>query len=95
MTKYNLVPVTRKVLADLETPLSIYLKIGNKKNSFLLESIEGGEKWGRYSIIGLPASKAIEVTGQCIRVFENGEPAKKLVGAKPKGALLEEIGEFL
>ncbi len=83
MTKYNLVPVTRKVLADLETPLSIYLKMGNKKNSFLLESIEGGVKWGRYSIIGLPASKALEVTGQCIRVFENGELVEEISDKDP------------
>ncbi len=83
MPKYNLVPMTKKVLADLETPLSIYIKLANKKNSFLLESIEGGEKWGRYSIIGLPADKAIEVTGQSIKVFENNVLTEQIFDRDP------------
>ena len=52
---YNRVAITRRVLADLDTPLSAYLKLAAEPFSYLLESVEGGEKWGRYSIIGLPA----------------------------------------
>ncbi|MGJ7458083.1 anthranilate synthase component I [Halomonas sp. MA07-2] len=60
---YNRIPVTREVLADLDTPLSTYLKLANRPWSFLLESVQGGEKWGRYSIIGLPSRERIEVRG--------------------------------
>ena len=49
----NRVPLVREVLADLDTPLSVYLKLADAPYSYLLESVHGGEKWGRYSIIGL------------------------------------------
>ncbi|MFP4614897.1 MAG: anthranilate synthase component I [Thiohalorhabdus sp.] len=52
---YDRIPVVREVLSDLETPVSAFLKLAGKPRSFLLESVEGGEKWGRYSILGLPA----------------------------------------
>ncbi len=58
---YNRIPVAREVLADLDTPLSVYLKLANKPYSYLFESVHGGEKWGRYSIIGLPCRERIEV----------------------------------
>ena len=51
---YNRIPLVREVLADLDTPLSVYLKLAEGPYSYLLESVQGGEKWGRYSIIGLP-----------------------------------------
>jgi anthranilate synthase component 1 len=51
---YTRVPVYRSVLADLDTPLSVYLKLADGPDSYLFESVEGGETWGRYSIIGLP-----------------------------------------
>ena len=50
---FNRIPVTREVLADMETPLSTYLKLGKGRYSYLFESVQGGEKWGRYSIIGM------------------------------------------
>ena len=49
---YNRVPVVHETLADLDTPLSVYLKLAQGAYSYLLESAQGGEKWGRYSIIG-------------------------------------------
>ena len=52
---YNRIPVTLETFADLDTPLSIYLKLANQPFSYLLESVIGGERFGRYSIIGLPA----------------------------------------
>ncbi|HKT33131.1 MAG TPA: anthranilate synthase component I [Gammaproteobacteria bacterium] len=52
---FNRIPVTREILADLDTPLSTYLKLADVPYSFLLESVQGGETWGRYSIIGLPS----------------------------------------
>lgn len=64
MNRQNRVALTRRVLADLETPLSVYAKLAQGKNSFLLESVEGGEKWGRYSIIGLPAKRTLQISGR-------------------------------
>ncbi len=64
------VPLTRRVLADLDTPLSVYLKLARAQQSFLFESVEGGEKWGRFSIIGLPASRSIRVWGSEICVMD-------------------------
>ncbi len=64
---HNRIPVTREVLADLDTPLSTYLKLADAPWTFLLESVQGGEKWGRYSIIGLPSRERIEVRGHEVR----------------------------
>ena len=63
---YNKIPLMREVLADLDTPLSAFLKLAAQPNSYLFESVQGGEKWGRYSIIGLPCKTRIEVRGQQI-----------------------------
>ena len=65
---YNRVPVYREVLADLDTPLSTYLKLAGAPYSYLLESVQGGEKWGRYSIIGLPSRTRIRVHGHHVRL---------------------------
>ena len=69
---YNAVPLVREVLADLDTPLSAYLKLANGPYTYLLESVEGGEKWGRYSIIGLPAKSILRITGKHLVIEENG-----------------------
>lgn len=65
---YNRIPVTHEVLADLDTPLSVYLKLAAGPYSYLLESAQGGEKWGRYSIIGLPARTILTVRGDDITI---------------------------
>lgn len=69
---YNRIPLMREVLADLDTPLSTYLKLCARPYSYLFESVQGGEKWGRYSIIGLPANKIISITNTTVRIKENG-----------------------
>ena len=51
---YNRIPLVQELLADLDTPLSLYLKLANQPFSYLLESVVGGERFGRYSFIGLP-----------------------------------------
>jgi len=61
---YNCIPVAREVLADLDTPLSVYLKLVTGPYGYLFESVHGGEKWGRYSIIGLPCRSRLRVDGQ-------------------------------
>ena len=68
---FNRVPLVREVLADLDTPLSTYLKLANAPYSYLFESVHGGEKWGRYSIIGLPCNKVIKISGYEISLYEN------------------------
>jgi len=64
---YNRIPLQLETLADLDTPLSIYLKLANRPGSYLLESVIGGERFGRYSIVGLPAREWVEVRGSRVR----------------------------
>ena len=75
---FNLVPISRKYLGDLETPLSVYLKVSDAPNTFLFESVVGGERFGRYSFIGLPAEKKIEVWGDTVTVFKKKEIIDKV-----------------
>jgi anthranilate synthase component 1 len=70
---YNRIPVSREVLADLDTPLSAYLKLADGAYSYLFESVHGGEQWGRYSIIGLPCQTVVKISGNQIRVEKNAE----------------------
>ena len=70
---YNRIPLARTVLADVETPLSAYRKLAAGPYSFLFESVQGGEKWGRYSIIGLPASQCYSISGNTVSLLCNGE----------------------
>ena len=70
---FTLVPVVREVLSDLDTPLSVYLKLADGPHTYLFESVEGGERFGRYSIIGLPARRVYEFRGHRLDVREHGE----------------------
>ncbi len=70
---FNRVPLMREVLADLDTPVSTYLKLANGPYSYLLESVHGGEKWGRYSIIGLPCNKVLRVWGNDLQIEQDEE----------------------
>ncbi|HEX9627493.1 MAG TPA: anthranilate synthase component I [Acidiferrobacterales bacterium] len=69
----NRIPLMREVLADLDTPLSTYLKLAHGRYSYLFESVQGGEKWGRYSIIGLPCRTVLRVFGRQVSVERDGE----------------------
>ena len=71
--EYRRIPISREILADFETPLSAYCKLGAGPYSYLLESVQGGEKWGRYSIIGLPSSRLIKVFGFRVELWNEGE----------------------
>ena len=64
---YNRIPVTLETFADLDTPLSVYLKLADKPYSYLLESVQGGERFGRYSFIGISAQTRIAVYGHQIQ----------------------------
>ncbi|MGO9445950.1 MAG: anthranilate synthase component I [Thiobacillaceae bacterium] len=65
---FNRIPLVRELPSDLETPLALYLKLANGPYSYLLESVVGGERFGRYSIIGLPAQTVLRVYGHLVRV---------------------------
>ncbi|MFT3457980.1 hypothetical protein ACMWDC_28750, partial [Klebsiella pneumoniae] len=67
------IPVVREVLSDLDTPLSVYLKLADGPNTYLFESVEGGERFGRYSIIGLPARRVYAFHGHTLTVREDGQ----------------------
>ncbi|WP_459207529.1 anthranilate synthase component I [Pseudomonas sp. MLB6B] len=69
---YNRIPLACETLADFDTPLSIYLKLADQPNTYLLESVQGGEKWGRYSMIGLPSRTVLRVHGYRVSILEDG-----------------------
>ena len=69
---HTLIPIVREVLSDLDTPLSVYLKLADGPHSYLFESVEGGERFGRWSIIGLPARRVYAFHGFELRMSEDG-----------------------
>ena len=80
---FNHIPVCREVLADLETPLSTYLKLADQPFSYLLESAQGGERWGRYSIVGLPSSRRMEIRGNSAIIYEGQQQLEQHVSDDP------------
>lgn len=80
---YNKIPLMKTILADLETPLSAYMKLANSPYSYLFESVQGGENWGRYSIIGLPCKDVISITGQTICLQSDGVVTKTINSDAP------------
>ena len=80
---YTRIPLAATVAADLETPLSVYLKLAGRANSFLFESVQGGEKWGRYSIVGLPSRSRVEVRSREVRVLTDGETVERYADVDP------------
>ena len=80
---YNRIPVSHEVLADLETPISAYRKLAEGSYSYFFESVHGGEKWGRYSLIGLPCRTLLKVFGFRAEVWVDGELAESEDVADP------------
>ena len=80
---YNRIPLACETIADFDTPLSIYLKLADAPNSYLLESVQGGEKWGRYSIIGLPARTVLRVHGHEVVITTDGVEVERHECADP------------
>jgi len=80
---YNRIPVFRSVLADLDTPLSVYLKLADSPDAYLFESVEGGATWGRYSIIGLPCRRRYTLVGDKLTVFDDGEGVRQQIVSDP------------
>ncbi len=70
---YNRIPLVQTLLADLDTPLAVYAKLAQGPYTFLLESVQGGERFGRYSFVGLPASTRLRITGHSVRIEQTGQ----------------------
>src|SRR5260370_1319387 len=84
----NVIPVTRRLLADIETPLSAYRKIRGAGESFLFESVEGGEHLGRYSFVGCNPRAVIKQTENHVEVMENGKVVEtSIIGQDAKDGL--------
>ncbi len=94
---YTRIPLIAESFADLETPLSLYLKLANEPNTFLLESVVGGERFGRYSFIGLPARTAVRAFiregGSVTEVVEGGRVVETLAG-DPLAAIEKYSAQF-
>ena len=87
---FNIIPVAKDVHLDDVTPLTIYSQISNKSNTFLLESVEGGETWAQYSIVGLDCLDTIKVTGNTIET-KTGDQISSFISDNP----LDEIQELI
>ena len=91
---FRRIPVVRELLADLDTPLSVYSKLANKPYTYLFESVEASEKWGRYSIIGLPAREVIRVFGERIVREVDGQVVEDLCMEDPLNYIQRYQREF-
>ena len=91
--EYSLVPVWREVLGDLETPVGVYRKLGAEPNSFLLESVEHGERWGRYSFIGVNPFSIMTARDGSVR-FEGATPPAAAGAPDPLTALERALGAY-
>ena len=80
---YNRIPLVLETFADLDTPLSLYFKLANQPYSYLLESVQGGERFGRYSIIGLPAKTRIVAHGMNVQVLEGDTVVESATNTNP------------
>jgi anthranilate synthase component 1 len=91
---YNRIPLMREVLADLDTPLSTYLKLADGPYSYLFESVQGGEKWGRYSIIGLPCRKLIRIHEQQVKVYADNVVIEEATVEDPLAWIEDFYGRY-
>ena len=91
---YNRIPLVLETFADLDTPLSIYLKLANKPYTYLLESVVGGERFGRYSFIGLAAQTRIEVRGYQCTEFSGSTVTKQDTVDDPLAYVEQYLAQF-
>ncbi len=92
--KGNLIPVYREILADRDTPVSAFQKIDDGHNSFLLESMEGGEKWARYSFLGTRPSVIVTSSGRQAVVIRNGKKSKQTFDRDPLEVIKKVLSEY-
>ena len=77
------IPISREILVDMETPLSVYRKLANCSYSYLFESVEGGDKWARYSLIGLKARRLIKVIKNEVVILQDGKQIETITADDP------------
>jgi len=92
--KGNLIPVYQEILADMDTPVSAFMKLQNSQNCFLLESVEGGEKWARYSFIGLNPSLIFKSRGTQVTLIEKGKATVTQTAKNPLRVLQNTMQRF-
>ena len=90
---FNIIPLIKEIDSDSDSPTSLYSRIKDKRNSFLLESIEGGEKWAQYSILGLDCKDTIKITGNKIEI-KNNEATTILESKDPLNELDNILTKF-
>ena len=90
----NLIPIFEEIHYDLESPISAFRKIDDGKTSFLLESVEGGEKWGRYSFLGSGSSHLFRSKGEEFEILKNGEILQKGKVQDPLRGLEDFMGNY-
>ena len=90
---FNIIPVVEDLLLENQTPLTIYSQISDKSNTFLLESVEGGDKWSQYSIIGFNCSDTIKVTGNVIEL-KNGDEVTSFSSDDPLSEIQKITSSF-
>ena len=91
---FNLIPVCREIAADLETPVSAFLKIARGDYAFLLESVRGGEKWGRYTFLGTEPAMVLRGRGTKMEVLRPGRETEVRTVTNPFDALRQEVKRF-
>ncbi|HLU76962.1 MAG TPA: anthranilate synthase component I [Burkholderiales bacterium] len=91
---YNRIPLVLETFADLDTPLSIYLKLANRPHTYLLESVVGGERFGRYSFVGLAASTRLEIVGQQVRIHNGDAVVERVETADPLQYVRQYLSRF-
>lgn len=91
----NLIPVYREIMADLDTPVSAFMKVaGDQSHAFLLESVQGGEKWGRYSMIGLDPMAIFTVNDNRVELLDRRDGSKVVEEGNPVEILKSLMGRF-
>src|SRR5436190_15387620 len=90
----NLVPVYREILADTETPVSAFLKVARGDHGFLLESVQGGEKWARYSFLGTEPAAIFTSRGTGVTLAQQGREPRSWDVADPLDALKQVLTEY-
>ncbi len=92
--KGNLIPLYREILADVETPVSVFMKLRDSAYAFLLESVEGGEKWGRYTFLGADPRLIFRVSGPEVVIEEEGITSRHEHNGDPLGFLKEILQRY-
>src|SRR3954452_12230298 len=90
----NLVPVFREILADTEPPVSAFLKVARGDHGFLLVSVQGGEKWGRYSFLGTEPAAIFTSRGTAVTLTRSGGDTRSWEATDPLEALKQVLAEY-